>query len=257
MNWRFIARGLALAIAALGVLAVGIYLALPALFLRIPYGPTPLAPEIAAPIEPLPVAWPGMEVWSIYPARDPQLAGSGFFLRLPDGAVVFVSAAHAFDFGSDLETVEVGPEPKVLTHLTGEPGVARRFGSDLRVDYVLFAVGPEPPAEAVGEPDPRGLPQPGERVALYPGVGSRNLPLLGTVLSAERKAAWVIMDAAFEAALMSGSPFFSAHTGRVVGMALVAGDRGGHTVIGMHPIGSLVEKGLAAEASTPIGDFDG
>lgn len=257
MNWRFIARGLALAIAALGLLAVGIYLALPALFLRIPYGPTPPAPEIAAPPGAPPDGWPGLEVWSIYPARDPQLAGSGFFLRLPDGVVVFVSAAHAFDFGSDLERIEVGPEPRVLTHLIGEPGVARLFGSDLRVDYVLFATGPEPPLDAIGEPDPRGLPQPGERLALYPGIGSRASPLLGTVLSAEPKAAWVIMDTAFEAALMSGSPLFSAYTGRVVGMALVAGDKGGHTVIGIHPIGSLVEKGLAAAASTPIGDFDG
>jgi hypothetical protein len=255
MNWRFVARGIALAVGAIGILLIALYLALPSLLLRIPYGPTPPAPEIAVPRGDPPSQWPGLEVWSVFPARDPQLAGSGFFLRLPDGVVVYVSAAHAFDFASDLQQIEVGPDPHILTHLYGDPGEARLFGSDLRVDFVFFAVADDLLPDTIAVPDDRGGPQAGERVALYPGVGQRNYPMMGTVLSVESKAAWVIMDDAFEAALMSGSPFFSAHTGRVVGMALVAGEQQGHTVIGMHPIESLVEKGLETRAILSIDGF--
>jgi hypothetical protein len=289
LNWKFVARGLALAIGALAVMLVGLYLALPWLFLRIPYGPTPPPPEIAEPAGSLPVQWPGLETWAVYPARDPRLAGSGFFLRLPDGVTVYVSAAHAFDLSSDLHAIEVGADPLVLTALYGEPGVPRLFGSDLRVDYILFAtegsasgttegsasgttegsasgttgterpgaVGGGPDPDLVGEPDARGAPQPGERLVLYPGVADSRRPLIGTVLSVEARAVWVIMDDAFDAGLMSGSPFFSEHTGRIVGMALVSGEKQGHTVIGLHPIGSLVEIGMNASSITPLSEYEG
>jgi hypothetical protein len=56
--------------------------------------------------------------------------------------------------------------------------------------------------------------------------------------------------------MMSGSPIVSFHTGRVVGMALAAGLREGHTVIGMHPIGSLVEKGLEAVDFIPLSEYE-
>jgi hypothetical protein len=65
------------------------------------------------------------------------------------------------------------------------------------------------------------------------------------------------MDDTFEPGLMSGSPIVSLHTGDVVGMALVAGQRQGHTVIGMHPIRSLVNKGLAAREFLDLSAYDG
>ena len=64
------------------------------------------------------------------------------------------------------------------------------------------------------------------------------------------------MDEAFESGMMSGSPVVSFHTGRVVGMALAAGMREGHTIIGMHPIGSLVEKGLEAVDLIPLSEYE-
>ena len=64
------------------------------------------------------------------------------------------------------------------------------------------------------------------------------------------------MDEAFDPGLMSGSPVVSFHTGRVVGMALAAGLREGHTVIGIHPIGSLVAKGLEAVDLIPLSEYE-
>jgi hypothetical protein len=45
---------------------------------------------------------------------------------------------------------------------------------------------------------------------------------------------------------MSGSPFVSEHTGNVVGMAISAGQSEFGLMIGMHPIGSLVNKAEGA-----------
>ena len=39
-------------------------------------------------------------------------------------------------------------------------------------------------------------------------------------------------------------------------MALAAGLKEGHTVIGMHPIGSLVEKGLEAVDFIPLSEYE-
>jgi hypothetical protein len=50
------------------------------------------------------------------------------------------------------------------------------------------------------------------------------------------------MDGRFDPSQMSGSPLVSQHSGRAVGMALVASPRRGHLLIGAHPIGSLVQR---------------
>lgn len=254
-NWRFIARGAALALAALGLAGAALF---GLLFPSIPYGPIPDPPHIDQPAGALPTATVGLQVWAQYPDGEPRLAGSGFYLELPNGQVIGVSAAHSFDLSDVLQAVsfssagssDVPPpapsNPATLVSLYGEPGRARIFGNDLTGDFVLFAVTADAAEGLTVGPDPRGGPQPGERIVLYSGVlGDLEA---GVVFRSTGRGAWAIMDRQFEAALSSGAPIFSQHTGQVVGMALVAGQREGRLVLGMHPIGSLVEKGLAAEA---------
>jgi hypothetical protein len=115
-------------------------------------------------------------------------------------------------------------------------------------------------------PDPRGGPQPGERVSLLAGVGGgqdgRNA-LSGTVQSVGEGAAWVLMDrASFNPGMMSGSPFLSQHTGQVVGMAIAFSPAHLRLIppryrvmLGMHPIGSIVEKAEAAESFPAISTY--
>ena len=70
--------------------------------------------------------------------------------------------------------------------------------------------------------------------------------LEGTVQSAEDPGIWVLMDDLFNPALMSGSPFVSQHTGRVVGMAVAATPRRNRVLLGAHPIGSIVRLAESA-----------
>jgi hypothetical protein len=98
------------------------------------------------------------------------------------------------------------------------------------------------------EPDPRGAPQPGERVSLHSGLGDgrggpRILP--ATVESVDDNGAWIRMDEVFDPALMSGSPVVSQHTGRVVGMTIVMNWAPGTLRLGLNPIGSIIEKASA------------
>ena len=98
-------------------------------------------------------------------------------------------------------------------------------------------------------PDPRGAAQPGERVALYSGLGNADgtvRVLLGTVTTSAPTAAWLLMDDSFDPNGMSGSPVLSAYTGRVVGMAVAATSEQGRLLIGLNPIGGLVAHALAA-----------
>jgi hypothetical protein len=55
------------------------------------------------------------------------------------------------------------------------------------------------------------------------------------------------MDDWFDPGLMSGSPFVSQHTGKVVGMAVAASPRRNRLLLGFHPIGSIVQLAESAE----------
>jgi hypothetical protein len=95
-------------------------------------------------------------------------------------------------------------------------------------------------------------------VVLFSGLGDGQgnpRPLRGSVLSVAAQALWVVMDEAFDAGGMSGSPLVSEHTGRVLGMAIAVMYRRGHTMIGFHPIGSLVQHAQAAANFPLIADY--
>jgi hypothetical protein len=140
--------------------------------------------------------------------------------------------------------------------LQGGPGVPRG-GEDMTVDYVLLKA---PPTAVIDpalilEPDPRGLPQPGERVSMYTVLNDEPRVFEGAVLSADPSAVWVVMDGVFDPSGLSGSPFLSQHTGKVIGMAIATTRRGGKVLLGLHPIGSLVEKARAAKEFPEIVDY--
>jgi len=250
-------RGTAVALAALVLLGYAGYRSLPRVFPGVPYGPTPRPPTITALRGNMPIGWPGLEAHAIYGGSESIPTGSGFIFRLPGGGVVGAAAAHSFDLAGQLQTVEFSLDEASIEFdvLHGVPGEPRTLSMNLTNDYVLFSVQEKKSPGQVLEPDERGFPQPGERIVLYPGIGSEHGERWGTILESDRNGAWAVMDEAFEPGMMSGSPVVSFHTGRVVGMALAAGLREGHTVIGMHPIGSLVEKGLKAVDLIPLSDY--
>ncbi|GMR10884.1 MAG: hypothetical protein BMS9Abin28_1708 [Anaerolineae bacterium] len=258
MNWKFVFRGTLVALVALSALVFVAYRSLPRLLPEIPYGPTPLPPAITAFRGNLPVGWPGMEAYATYEGSEPVPAGSAFIFRLPSGGTAAAAAAHSFDLARGLQSVRLSLDESSiqLEVLHGMPGEPRTFSMNLTNDYVLFAVKEEDAPVVILEPDERGIPQPGERIVLYPGFGAENGKRWGTILESDRNGAWAVMDEAFEPGMMSGSPIVSYHTGRVVGMAVAAGLREGHTVIGMHPIGSLVEKGLEAVDDIPLSEYE-
>jgi len=171
---------------------------------------------------------------------------------------VAAAAAHSFNLAGELQIVEFSLDETSIEFdtLHGLPGVPRTLSMNLTNDYVLFSIQEQHPPGEVLEPDDRGFPQPGERIVLYPGSGNEHGERWGTILESNQNGAWAVMDESFEAGMMSGSPIVSFHTGKVVGMALAAGLREGHTVIGMHPIGSLVEKGLEADDHIPIAEHE-
>ena len=62
------------------------------------------------------------------------------------------------------------------------------------------------------------------------------------------EATWVQLEGSFEPAGYSGCPVVSQYTGRLIGMSVAGANR--HPVlIGLHPVGSLVEKARAALAA--------
>lgn len=222
-------------------------------------GPTPPPPTILAPRGELPagpVVWPA---WARHRGEGDRLVGNGFLLRLPGGQVAGVTTAHSFTFGDPdhpLEQIvfgrgEPGGTAIVFDTLRGPPGRARS-GADATVDYVLLEPGQPFAGDVVLTPDPRGAPQPGERVWLVTARGARRLA--GTVQSVEDRAVWVLMDGVFNPALMSGSPVVSQHTGQAVGMLVAGTLRGGRWLLALHPVGSLVA--LAEGATTFPGIAD-
>jgi hypothetical protein len=116
------------------------------------------------------------------------------------------------------------------------------------VDYTVWAVAENTPAEYFLQPDPRGQGQPGERVLVFgrgPASTGGSLRWPGVVLSSTPGTIWIRLDDSFAPGGYSGCPVISQHTGRVIGMVIAGGDQP-PVVMGLHPVGSLVEKARAA-----------
>jgi hypothetical protein len=253
VNWRFVLRGLALALGLLVVFLLATAIILPRLIPQPPAGPIPPQPTILAPAGDLPEGPIAMQEWARYEGEPLRLAGCGFLFADSSGDVVGATTAHSLDLGNAahaLGSVEfriAGQDDSAIffTEFFGYPGRPRLLGMDLTIDYVLLK-----PDRAVGgatvlETDWRGTPQPGERVMLFSGLDGESV-YQGSVLAVDERGAWIVMDEIFEPGLMSGSPMMSVHTGRVVGMALAATVRDGRLLLGIHPIGSLVAKADSA-----------
>ena len=245
-----------------------------------PVEPTPLPPTLLAPRGEMPAGVVGLEERVQYEGEGYQLVGSGFFLRLGDGTVIGATTAHASAaLGLPANTLEhiafaVNGQPGHVVEfdtLYGPPG-APRSGLDLSIDYVLLKVedplqGVEDPLQGKDQPidpalvlapDPRGAPQPGERVSLFSGLGDghgNRRELMGTVQSVDAKGIWVLMDDMFNAGRMSGSPLVSQHTGQVVGMAIAVVPRADRIEIGFHPIGHIVQVAEAAREFPKIAEY--
>ena len=264
MNWRFVLRGGAFALLILFLVLVVSQLFLRSLLAAPSAGPLPPPPVITAPKGGLPSVSVGLKEWGRYRGEAYQAVGCGFFFRLDDQSVVAATTAHSVVLGSrdhPLEWIAFGAAEEFvfiaeMDTLFGEPGKPR-FGRRLTGDFILLRVDQPIDLALVLLPDPRGEPQAGERVALYSGLGDPSGGLnirMGTVQVVDEFGAWVVMDERFDPGGMSGSPFLSEYTGKVVGMALAATQREDGTVIGIHPIGSLVEKAEGATSFIPIRD---
>jgi hypothetical protein len=252
MNTRFVVRGTLLALALVLVATAAAIASINNA--RFPsLGPTPPHPVIDAPGGELPVAPVGLSEYTQYTNAEYNKSGCGFILRLSTGEVVGVTTAHSLSFNASrpLQSIALGVAGRSsfvaeFDRFHGVPGIARS-GEDMSVDYILLHVtsaNPIDPALTL-RPDPRGQPQPGERVTLYDGLNSARI-FSGTVQSASPQAVWVVMDDPIDPGGLSGSPFVSQHTGDVVGMVIATTQRGDRILLGAHPIGSLVRLAEAA-----------
>jgi hypothetical protein len=139
--------------------------------------------------------------------------------------------------------------------LTGQAAHGQTFVRDQFVmDYVIWTVVKSPDLEWFSlRPDSRGQGQPGERVIVYsPEEDGADGPktYAGVVVGVQPTATWVQMDDSFSPRGFSGCPVISQVTGRVIGMA-VAGKDLLPVMIGLHPVGSLVDKAAAALSNIP------
>ncbi len=255
MNVKFVVRALLLAIPVAVLISVG-WIFLQTSFVR-PADPTPPPPTIFAPPGTMPAGSVGLEEWAKYQDQPFRRVGSGFFFSLASGEIVGATTSHSVSIGSSsrpLERIALGIAGHAgfvaeLDTMRGQPG-RRLSPENLTIDYLLLFVDQAIESNFVLTPDPRGAPQPGERVSLYSGLGDGQggrRVLEGTVQSADEQAVWILMDEWFNPGSMSGSPFVSQHTGQVVGMVVAGSPRLGRLLIGAHPIGSLVD--LAESAS--------
>ena len=260
MNTRFVVRGFVFALpVALIALAVGLVLIVAQTPVGRPPDPTPPPPTILAPRGELPDGPVGLQEWARYRDGSYVLTGSGFLVRLSDGEIVGVTTAHSVSLGNPDRPLEriglrVADQRDFVAEfdtLRGQPGQPFT-GGDMTVDYVLMQTGQSIDPIFVLTPDPRGAPQPGERVSLFSGLDGGRV-LAGTVQSVSDEAVWVLMDETFKPGLMSGSPFVSQHTGQVVGMAIAVTPRRTRLLMGVHPIGSLVRL---AESATEFIEMD-
>jgi hypothetical protein len=276
LNLKFVVRGVLIGVPAACLLfLIGLTILLPQTPLGSPPAPTPLVPTIAVPRGEMPSGPVGLAEYAQYRGNEYVRVGSGFVLVLESGDLVGVTTAHSVALGDPDR-----PPERIALRVPGQPGDVAEFdalygapgrpmdGPDLSIDYVLLLVsGPVDPALVLA-PDPRGGPQPGERVSLLSGTGGGQggrYELSGTVQSVDEGAAWVLMDKeSFNPGMMSGSPFISQHTGQVVGMAIAASPRHLRLIppryrvmLGMHPIGSIVEKAEAADSFPAISTYEG
>ncbi len=239
------------------LLAAALYLALnrdalAAIVVNIPghvaipnLGPVPPEPQIDAPVGDPPGGY-----LALSGEFDGISFSCGFLLQLEDGQRVGISTAHAVPaLPPGTTAVFLDPEGGLVAHLNSQIGRGRTFRQDhFTTDYALWSVASNTPAERLLKPDPRGQAQPGERILLYGrssdgSSDSKSWP--GVVMKVTNDATWLLMDDFFSPYGFSGCPVVSQHTGRVIGMA-VAGSRKAPTRMGLHPIGSLVEKAKAA-----------
>ncbi len=269
MKIKFVVRGFFLALTATVIVAaVGLWVIVGQTPVGRPLDATPPSPTILAPHGALPTGDVAFEEWVRHRDEPPVLAGSGFFIRLATGEadeIVAVMTAHSVGLGNPRRPVEsielrvAGQENPVaeMDRLYGHPGQART-GGDMTVDYLLLYPDQPIASEFVLTPDSRGAPQPGERVALFSGLGDGQggcRMLEGTVQSVSDHAVWVLMDDWFNPGLMSGSPLVSQHTGQVVGMAVAVTPRRTRLLIGVHPIDSLVQRAESATEGFEMGEY--
>jgi hypothetical protein len=261
MNIRFVLRGSLVAlIVAVGVIAIWWLSNNPA---ARPLDPLPSPPTILAARGDLPIGPGGLVEFAQYGEKWFGV-GCGFLLQLPDRQVIGVTTAHSVSFNNDLQQIAFGVAGRSgyvrqFDTLLGRPGVARS-GDDMTVDYVLLksnevnSIDPD----LILQPDPRGAPQPGERVAVFSGLGDGNgnrKIFSGTVQTVSDTAVWIVMDDSFDPGGLSGSPFVSEYTGRVVGMTIAVSHRANRVLLGLHPIGSIVRLAQAAAEFPKIKDY--
>ncbi len=264
MNVRFVLRGLLLAVVAVVVALAAVLFTIESQREASSLAPVaPAIPTLTVPRGALPTSPGGLVEWARYGTDNYRPVGHGFLFRLPEGKVVGVTTAHSLSFSHQPSlkniALALGEWSKLVIEfevLCGKPGNART-GEDMSVDYVLLDVPIDPAVDPalILDADPRGLPQPGERVALYSLIDDQPHVFQGAVLSAEPTAIWVVMDDSFEPSVLSGSPFVSLYTGKVIGMAIATTKRGGKVLLGLHPIGSLAEKARAAQTFPKIADY--
>ncbi len=264
MNIRFVLRGSLLAVVAVLIALAVVLFAVESRREASSLPPiAPPVPTLNVPRGALPTAAVGLVDWTRYGAEAYHPVGRGFLFRVAAGQVVGVTTAHSLSFNTQppLRNIALaqGEWSNLLIEfdtLRGEPGNART-GEDMTIDYVLLNVPIDRSIDPalILDPDSRGLPQAGERVALYSLINDQPHVFQGAVLSVEPTAVWVVMDDSFEPSGLSGSPFLSLHTGKVIGMAIATTKRGGKVLLGLHPIGSLVEKAEAAQTFPKIADY--
>jgi hypothetical protein len=241
MTGKTIARVTIAALAGLALGGMAVLVIGPARFFG-GFAPLPPPPIIHAPR-----GEPPSGVVAFEERVDGALVGSGFLLELPNGDVIGVTTAHSLGEGNFAPIVfaVAGSDRVVATFSTLHAPLGRpRTAADMTIDYVLMRPDSPPDATRVLRPDPRGAPQPGERVSLYSGLGDGRggqRILHGTVESVDENGAWIRMDEVFDPSTMSGSPIVSRHTGQVVGMTIVMNWVPGTLRIGVNPIGAIVD----------------
>jgi len=237
-RWDFVLRGVMLSALFLGMAGVAGFL-----WLRWLSGPPVLVDLLGA--QTLALNHPDK-------TKGLHFQSSGFFLQVGEGIYASTAAHSLIDFwGRGMPkmipvTLPGDSSPVFQIKTAGGAWGRPRWGRDLRVDYALFVVNQAVDPAWVLQPDARGQAEPGERVWLHSGAGDGAEVFGGVVYNVSARAVWVVMDEKFSPWGMSGSPFISAETAHVVGMAIVTGQQDGRLVIGMHPIGSLVKKIKAA-----------